>query len=358
MTASSDPTGVQSAIESLETERPRSGAIDRLLQWIERLPIPYPVFCLGVLVVGTVLQQLILALNFKISFWPIDIDSLLNGYVMAYCLALTLFVKQSARQSLNSFAPALELDEARYQHLQAALTSLPTGPALLTGLVVAAASVILNLVFAGEELLADLLRPPVMGTAVGSALLTYGMVGILMYDLVRKLWLIGRIYAYARNLDLFNHRSLYAFSGLTARILAGWILLSYPNVIFTGLWRSPAWLSVTGLMLVVMIGAFTYTLLHIHERIRKEKEGMLFAILNRQQSVFVQVHERMDSGVLQELPQLKALIDSLSVERDTLTRISTWPWNTETVTSFFSAVLLPAGIWLFKTWGAKLLESW
>lgn len=85
---------------------------------------------------------------------------------------------------------------------------------------------------------------------------------------------------------------------------------------------------------------------------------MLFAIQNRLQSVFLQLHERMDSGALQDLPQLKALIDSLLVERDMLVRISTWPWNTETVTSFFSAVLLPAGIWLFKTWGAKLLESW
>jgi len=357
MTISSDPAEVQSTIESLETERHPPGVANWLLQLIEQLPIPYPVFCLGVLVVAAVLHQLIVVLNFNISFWPIDIDSLLNGYVMAYSLALLLFVKQSARQSLRAFAPALDLDKAGYQHLQATLVNIPTGPALLTGLVVAAASIILNLIFASETLRADLLRPPVLGTAVGSACLTYGMVGILIYDLVRKLWLIGRIYSYARKLDLFNHRSLYAFSGLTARILAGWLLLSYPNVLFPGLWRSPAWLSITGLMLFLILIAFAYTLLHIHDRIRKEKEGLLFAVQNRLQSVFTQVHERMDSESLQDVGQLKSLIDSLIVERDTLTKVSTWPWQIETMTSFFSVVLLPVGVWVFRTWITKLLGS-
>ncbi len=357
MTISSDPAEVQSTIESLETERHPPGVANWLLQLIEQLPVPYPVFCLGVFIAGTALQQLILVLNFKTPFLPLDIDSLLNGYVMAYCLALILYVKRSARQSLLAFAPVLDLDKARYQHLHSALINLPTGPAFLCGLFLVLASVLVNYVFAGEEIRAKLVTPAVMGTAVGSACLTYSLVGILVYDLIRKLWLISRIYSYARKLDLFNHRSLYAFSGLTARILAGWILLSYPNVLLADLWRSPAWLSITGLMLFLVVAAFAYTLLHIHSRIKMEKDSMLFAVQNRLQSIFTQLHERMDSGALHDVNQLKALIDSLLVERDTITKISTWPWESGTLTSFFSVVLLPIGIWLFQTWVKKLLGS-
>ena len=140
--------------------------------------------------------------------------------------------------------------------------------------------------------------------------LTYGLVGILMYDLIRKLWLISRIYTLGGKFDLSeNRRTLYAFSGLTARILAGWLILSYPSALLaTGNWRSPAWLTVTGLTLAAILIAFVQTLL-----------------------------------------------DSLVVERDVLAKISIWPWQSDTLAGFASVVLAPIGLWLIQTLFKQLL---
>ena len=341
-----------------ETEQSRSGVIDRFMEWIEQLPISYLVFCLIVFVIGVVLLPLGMVLRSPDHLWTIDLDSILSSYVIAYSLGLMLYVRRSARQSLAAFAPVLDLDDAAYQRLQTNLIRTPTAPALLTSVSVVATSIVANYLVASEEMRSLLFSPAVLITTVVLVGLTYGMVGILVYDLIRKLWLISRIYALGGKFDLFNRHTLYAFSGLTARILAGWLILSYPSALLAGgNWRSPAWLTVTGLTLAVILIAFVYTLLHIHQRMRTEKERLLLDVQSRLRQAFTRLHERMDHDTLQDVAQLKVLMDSLVVERDVLTKISTWPWQGETLAGFSSVVLLPIGLWLIQTLIKQLLGT-
>jgi len=341
-----------------ETERNRSGVIDRLMEWIEHLPIPYLVVCLIVFVIGVVLFRLIRVLTSQAPFWPIDLDSFLDSYVIAYGLGLMLFVRRSARQSLAAFAPVLDLDAAAYQRLQVNLIGTPAAPALLTSVCVIATSVLVNFVLGGEAMQAILLTAAVMLPLMIVISLTYGMVGILMYDLIRKLWLISRIYTLGGKFDLFNRRTLYAFSGLTARILAGWLILSWPSALLTtGNWRSPAWLTVTGLTLAAILIAFGHTLLDMHQRMRAEKERLQLDVQSRLHQAFARLHERMDQDTLQDMAQLKALMDGLVVERDVLAKLSTWPWQGETLAGFSSVVLLPVGLWLIQTLLKQLLGT-
>ncbi len=341
-----------------ETERSRSGVIDRLLDWIEQLPFPYLVFCLIVFVIGVVVFRLIGVLTAQASFWPIDLDSILNSYLMAYGLGLLLFVRRSARQSLAVFAPVLDLDDAGFQRLQTNLIGTPTVPALLTSVFVIATSVLVNFVLGGEAMQAILSTSAMMLPLMMVISLTYGMVGILMYDLIRKLWLISRIYTLGGKFDLFNRRTLYAFSGLTARILAGWLILSYPSALLaTGNWRSSAWLTVTGLTLAAILSAFGYTLLHMHQRMRAEKDRLQLDVQSRLHQAFARLHAHMDHDTLQDVVQLKALLDSLVMERDVLKAISIWPWQSDAVAGFASVVLAPAGLWLLETLVKKLLGT-
>lgn len=339
-------------------EESKLSIIDVWMAWIEHLPVPYLVVCLILFVIGVVLFQLIMVAPIGAPFWPIALDSFLNSYLIAYGLSLMLFVRRSARQSLAVFAPVLNLDETGFQQLQANLLRTPTGPTLLASVSVIAISLLANFALGDEQIGTVLLTSPIILPLIIVISLTYGMVGILMYDLIRKLWLISRIYMLGGKFDLFNRRTLYAFSGLTARILAGWLILSYPSALLaSGNWRSPAWLTITGLALAVILIAFVYTLLHMHRRMQAEKERLLLDVQSRLHQVFAQLHERMDRGALTDLSQLKVLMDSLIVERDTLTKISTWPWETGTLASFFSVVLVPVGVWFFQTWVKKLLGS-
>lgn len=333
-----------------------AGPLDRLLRWIEQFPIPNLVLCLGLFAACTLLFQGMLALSTRRPFWPPDLNSALSGYVLAYSLGLTLHVQRSVERALAAFAPALDLNKEEYARLLADLLHIPTAPALLCGLLVVLATLIGNYALGSEALQALLAVAPILISSSLAVGLTYGAVGILMYNLIRKLWLIGRIYTLARKLDLNNHRSLYAFSGPTAQIVAGWIVLSYPNVLLVpGVWRNPAWMTITGLTLFVILMGCCYALLHIHQRIEAEKQQLLSDVQTRLHATFARLHAQMDQGALQELGPLKLLMDSLIVERSILIKISTWPWQSETLAGFSSVVLLPLAIWLAQTWIKKLV---
>jgi hypothetical protein len=355
MSVASNATATQPPLEPLKAEPGQDGMLNRLLRWVDRLPIPYPVFCLGVWVGCTVLFQGMLAFSTHQPPWPLNLNSTLNAFVLAYCLGLTLHVQRSVRQSLAAFAPVLDLDQEGYARLRAELVSIPTRPALLCGLLVVLTALVGNYLLGSNTIRAALSVAPIMISSAAVVSLTYGVVGILMYNLIRKLWLIGRIYPLAGRLDLNNHRSLYAFSGLTARIWAGWIVLSYPSVLLMpDVWRNPAWMTVTGLTLFVISAGSCYALLHIHRRIGAEKQRMLFDVQTRLQDTFTRLHEHMDRGSLQDLGPLKVLMDSLVLERGVLEKVSTWPWQSETLAGFSSVVLLPLAIWLVQTWIKKL----
>jgi len=335
---------------------PRCDWLNSLLRWMDRLPVPYLLFCLGVGLAAVILFQALLALSTGGPFWPLNLDTILNGYVIAYSLALMQYVRHGSRQALAAFAPALHLEPERFRWLEAELTATPTLPALACALLTMIAALTGNYLLGSGQVALFAQAPGAVILAAIVPSLTFGVVGILMYDLARKLWLIGRIYSYADRLDLFNHRSLYAFSGLTARILAGWLLLSYPNALLSpAAWRSPAWLIVTGLGLLVIIIAFCYTLLHMHAAMEAEKERLQSGVLNRLQGIFTQMHEAVDGQADHDLGRLKQVMDALQVERSVIAGLSTWPWQAGTLAGFTSVILLPLLIWLAQTWIKKLL---
>ncbi len=62
--------------------------------------------------------------------------------------------------------------------------------------------------------------------------------------------------------------------------------------------------------------------------------------------MIVRLHERVDKEILVDADKLHMQIASLVVEREALSRLSTWPWDTATVTGFVSALVVPALLWV------------
>lgn len=53
------------------------------------------------------------------------------------------------------------------------------------------------------------------------------------------------------------------------------------------------------------------------------------------------LHQRVDDERVVDAPQLHAQLASLAVERDALAKTSTWPWDTATLTTFVTTLVLP-----------------
>jgi hypothetical protein len=56
----------------------------------------------------------------------------------------------------------------------------------------------------------------------------------------------------------------------------------------------------------------------------------------------------VSQGNLPDADKVSIQISSLTVERDLLSRISTWPWDAATLTGFVSALAAPAALWLLQ----------
>ncbi len=58
------------------------------------------------------------------------------------------------------------------------------------------------------------------------------------------------------------------------------------------------------------------------------------------------VHAKADSGSLDGMDDLERLVAILVGERDVLKRLSTWPWQADTLRGFLSSIALPILVWI------------
>ena len=62
--------------------------------------------------------------------------------------------------------------------------------------------------------------------------------------------------------------------------------------------------------------------------------------------MIARLHQRVDDEVVADADKVNAQMSGLAAERDLLEKISTWPWNTQTVTAFVTTLILPMILWL------------
>jgi hypothetical protein len=63
---------------------------------------------------------------------------------------------------------------------------------------------------------------------------------------------------------------------------------------------------------------------------------------------------RIDNRQLQDADAINHHMSSLSLERDILSKLPTWPWQPGTLNLILSAVLLPIILWIAQ----QFLERW
>jgi hypothetical protein len=339
----------RSARETTGFERPYPpGWFDRLTDWIDRMPGPKVLYCLGLLVVQLAYVTAMLWSNGKLPVGSIDFRLAFIVVVTPYLLWVRFSLDRAAATALAAFRPMLAVSDEEFLRLRYEFSTLP---ARTTSIVTSVAIVafLFNTWRLPDSIVAQ------YGSTFQEALLVMGPIGLstvavaaaAMVQAIHQLRMVERIHEVVGRIALLRAKPLYAFSQLTARTGASFLLLAYyiaavrPDLVS----RSPAlkfWLVA---MVPTAVACFVLPLRGMHRRLAAEKDRALAEVASRMEAVFGRLHERVDQDILGDADKLSLQITSLSAERETLARVSTWPWEPATLTGFLTTLVLPVLLW-------------
>lgn len=315
--------------------------IDRMMRFIQELPIPYWVTylllvviqCLVVLGVAWADGSITTLADPKILF-------LFPAWQWIPLLIMT-FLNRTARATLDSFSRLLGSSDLALAELKAKFTTMPPRGVTISGIFWIAFYCTMTIIF--FHLYAvfgiGIVTQYVM---IVEGLLCFAIGGVIYYHSMRQLWLVNQTVKMVKHYNLFGLDPVYSFSRLTSRTGISWMIMLILN-----LWLFPLnaalelTLFITSIQVVLALAAFILPLRVINLRLRSEKRRLLTENQQRTGSLLTQMHLKIDENKLEGMDQLNIAISGLTTERETLEKIPTLPWRTETLTGFLSATILP-----------------
>lgn len=339
----------------------RRSWVDALIANVRRLPGPSWLFYL----IGTLLLVAVgTGLTWIDGSQPVGTFSFVrvfNDATVLYQLAVIHYLTTTARTALASFAPASGDLAPEYGRLEHEFTTMPR-PLVWVGTVFGVLYGVLFLIVdpGGFGITDDSSVPSwVFGgvTAVLSGILFV----VLVFFVLRLMVLIVRVHARATNVSVFDAPAHGAFARLTLRSSIG---LGLPVYVFTsyqlvagnpdGAITIPEAITVIALV-GGAIGVFFIPLSGIHRRLVRQKAALVAAIDTRFAATMDEVHASADTRSLAGIGDLNTLLEALGRERDVVRRLSTWPWEGETLRGLLSSIALPIALWLVTTLLGRLL---
>lgn len=345
------------AVDSKTAARPYPPSwVDRLADWVQGLPGPAWVFYLGVGLVLAIGRSIVGWSDGNYSagtFFPAHILVASTG---AYIVFIVHYLDAGAGAAIDAFRPVLdtgpeETQDAGYERLRYRLTTMPARPVLLWSLAGFLFGVVNQHLFIPETQLQSLkLYTTPAAFVVDSVMagLTWMMFTMLIYHTIRQLGLVSGIYTQHTNVNIFETGPLYALSRVTAMTAGAILFATYIYSLVWGNWQNPSAADATVVMSVSLLAlaTFVWPLWGAHHLLQQEKTRGKSEVARRMKAVTDKLHQRVDANNMQGMDALKDALDGLVVERDIVDKVSTWPWEPETVRAVATALLLPVVIWV------------
>ncbi len=324
--------------------------LNRLIDWIERRRGPVWVYYLaGVALLGLAMAA---AQSLLGSFQP---ETLIFAFYPVYLVALTHYLDGQARSSLERFRPALAANDTEYARIEYELTTVPArGAWIVTGLAIPLGFLFILSgkpdPFSLEVLRADLVA--IVYTAFNLAAFF-----VLAYRTIRQLRRVSQLHATAPTINLLQPRPTYAFSRLTSRTALGVVFFLYVDFLINPptAGASLPYFALAGAALALMGAAFLLPLLGMHQRLVVEKARLEAEVNQGVEIAYRQMQEKVTSRSYAQVDQLEKALSGLLRMREVVTKLSTWPWQPETLRGLVAAVALPIAVWLIQFGLQRLL---
>lgn len=336
--------------------------VDRLMAWIERLPGPTWGFYLSITLLFVVLGHGLRWLDGTLQPGTFDYLRFANDSLTIYGLAILHLLSFTARRSLDAFRPALGKLESEYERLQYELSVLSPRFVLITtgiGILLAVMSLASDPVAWGITQETSLISN--IFTVAQATLMNVSFIGFIAQT-IRQLRLIARIHRTATNINLYESASHHAFSRLTARAAIGIVfpIYYYSLIVYLQIGRlgpmSAVDNSLVIICMLVSVAVFIFPLNDMRRRLVAEKERLMIESDRRFEATARMLHERVDVRSLEKMDDLNKTLASLILEKDTLKKISTMPWEADTMRGFLSSVGLPILLWFITTYLGRFFQ--
>ena len=181
------------------------------------------------------------------------------------------------------------------------------------------------------------------------AFVSFCVGGVIYYHTVRQLRLVGRTVSMVGQFDLFRLDPVYAFSILTSRTGVGWVVLLTLTLLLVPLEIGTVpELTLLILQITLAMGAFLLPLRAVNRRLVSEKRRLLAELNQRTESALTRLHQLIDENTLQEVHELNDGLKGLTIERELLAKIPTWPWRSGLFTGFLSVIVFPIILFLVQ----------
>jgi len=320
--------------------------IDALVGWVGRLPGPAWAAYLVALVGFAVLNNVVFWVDGSLAPGTFVFSRSVDAFFIVYFLALYHHLGGVAGRCLQAFEPLLAASPEERTASAWRLTRLPRRFGWVVvpfGLLVGVGSAA-----AGDASMGlDVARTPLPFVYQGLALsFTVATMGALTLQVVRQLRTVGGLHRSATGIDLFHLRPAHAFATLTARAGSGLVGFVIVNALIWWVDGAGAPLSASVTLSVLAVLAFVLPLLGLRERLKAEKERALDRVDDGIKATLARLDEQVAAGRHDELGGLNTALNALLTSRKVVAGISTWPWESETIRSFSSTLLLPIALWL------------
>jgi hypothetical protein len=323
--------------------------IDRLTHGIASLPFGgwwvYPLLLIGVGAWATIVRWTTGAA----PFGEIDLATVTFAFYLPYSLAMIHFLDRSAEQALATFSPALGGSDEKLAFWRRELTSLPPRPvaaaalggALFGAVLVAGTPPSVYLLFSSSLLVTTLL----LGWLI---VLSFTAVAIVLYHTWHQLKAVRGIHAAAVEIDPFRSAPLFAFSRLTALTGVAYLLSLVYSLTINGEFTKAAGPAFLQYLISVgpALACFVLPLMGMHDRLAAAKLELLASSDDRIRAVRTELYRRIDASELPGAGDVRDALEGLTLVRDLIVRLPTWPWSPQLLGGYVTALLLPIIIWL------------
>lgn len=337
--------------------------VDRLLDWIDRLPVPTWAFFLILFFVSTLGSHAISWLNNTLPWGQPSFLQVLNGVWPPLVLFVIYNTDNLAEEAMHRFEPLVRTKRDEFQDLSYRITTMPAGiPAILY---------LVALVLMGWLAIQDP-RMVIYETPTGDihplswvigfilSVPSYSMAPIIFYHALRQLYLITKVFELVDEVNVFHQQPMYAFSGLTMRTALWFLSMVYVTYVSNLLYEATLTedtinLSIAAGLVPASLFVVIVPLLGIHRRLVHAKGDVLAKNSHQIEKAQLNLYKAIDKNDADHIKSADAAITSLYRVHEQLKAVPTWPWATGSFRNFLSAILIPMMLWLLQTLASRFL---
>jgi hypothetical protein len=327
--------------------------MDRLIDFIEVLPIPAWLFYLLAFLAISLLESALFWLRGAYPFPRVEPVYLISILWTVLQVALFHYLRNAAATGIDGFRTALALGEKEFKDLKYRFTTMPA----LTGWVITLIGT--AIAFAGGQAYREYMgvRMFEWPNAILAWPLAILLPTLLLSFIVRAgktYWLASQLYPKVKTINMFDLSPLFGLSVFTYRmgmlaVVLALVSLVTNSAFFTGTTQASAD-TVFFMVLDAIIGlaAFFLPLLGMHGRLVQEKQKLASQNAQHLNRIIEQLQTRIGKGDIKNIADLRTSAAALVDVREEIKKLPTWPWETGTLRNFLTALAVPMTIWIIQ----------